>query len=497
MTTLLAFGYDALLWLAQPLLRRKLRRRGGAEPGYLHAVDERFGHYAVARPEGDGPLVWVHAVSLGETRAAAILIDALRAQWPGLRLVLTHGTATGRAEGQKLLRAGDVQVWQPWDTRRAVRRFLAHFRPDVGVLMETEIWPNLIGQSAARGVPLVLANARLSAKSLRGAERAGWLMRPAYRALVVAYAQTEADATRLRAIGVRQVSVLGNLKFDATPDAPQLAQAARWRVALAGRRIVMLASSREGEEADFLKQIKPLTLANKAQTAIENETSVIARRANNQTSLSPSPAGGGLGWGPTTVDLSKVVSPHPSLPPAGEGVGSPSEPIRPLWLIVPRHPQRFDEVARLAADTGWRVARRSMWGDAPPPEALQADVWVGDSLGEMALYYGLADVALLGGSFAPLGGQNLIEAAACGCPVVMGPHTFNFAQAAEQAVDAGAAQRVQDMAEGVAAAQALLADVHAHAAMRDAATGFAAAHRGAAVRMAQALAGLLPTRAGA
>ncbi|MFT4195752.1 3-deoxy-D-manno-octulosonic acid transferase, partial [Ottowia sp.] len=176
--------YDLAAWAAQPWLRRKLRRRGQAEPGYLYAVDERFGHYAVARPDADAaagrPLVWIHAISLGETRAAAILLAALRAQCPGLRLLLTHGTATGRAEGAKLLAPGDAQVWQPWDTRAAVRRFLAHFRPDVGVLMETEVWPNLVLEAAAHGVPLALANARLSAKSLRGARRAGALLRPAY-----------------------------------------------------------------------------------------------------------------------------------------------------------------------------------------------------------------------------------------------------------------------------------------------------------------------------
>ena len=436
--------YNLLLWLAQPLLRRKLARRGAAEPGYLHAVDERFGRYTTPRPVGDGPLVWVHAVSLGETRAAAILIDALRQRLPGVRLLLTHGTATGRAEGQKLLRAGDVQVWQPWDTRGAVRRFLAHFRPDVGVLMETEIWPNLIHEARACGVPLALANGRLSEKSLRGARRAGWLMRPAYRALTAVWAQTEADAARFRAIGAPRVGVLGNLKFDAQPDAAQQAQAARWRAMLDGRPVLMLASAREGEEAQLFEHIRPTARA------------------------------------------------------GAPGAAHPSEAARaapPLWLIVPRHPQRFAEVAALAAAQGWRVARRSQWGDAPDAQALAAQVWLGDSLGEMALYYSLADVALLGGSFAPLGGQNLIEAAACGCPVLMGPHTFNFAQAAELAEAAGAARRVADMADAQQQAQALLADTAAHQAMRQAALAFAQGHRGAAARSAAALAALLPAGA--
>ena len=437
--------YSLATWAAQPLLVAKLRRRGAAEPGYLQAVDERFGHYSVARPEGDGPLVWIHAVSLGETRAAAILLAALRARLPGMRLLLTHGTATGRAEGSKLLHAGDVQVWQPWDTRGAVRRFLAQFRPDVGVLMETEIWPNLIHEARARGVPLALANGRLSEKSLRGARRAGGLLRPAYRALSAVWAQTESDAARFRALGAPQVSVLGNLKFDADPDAAQQAQGARWGAALGGRPVVMLASSREGEETEFLERIEPPVAVGQAQTAIKNEA---------------------------------------------DGRASP------LWLIVPRHPQRFAEVAGLARAAGWRVAQRSAWQAELPPDALAAELWIGDSLGEMALYYSLADVALLGGSFAPLGGQNLIEAAACGCPVVMGPHTFNFAQAAELAEAAGAALRVPDLAAALAAAQALLGDGARLAAARQAASAFAQAHRGAAARTADALAGLLAAHHG-
>jgi len=161
--------------------------------------------------------------------------------------------------------------------------------------------------------------------------------------------------------------------------------------------------------------------------------------------------------------------------------GAPSPAVQ--WLIVPRHPQRFDAVADAIAAAGLSVSRRSAWAAAPEP----ADVWLGDSLGEMSAYYALADVALLGGSFAPLGGQNLIEAAACGCPVVMGPHTFNFAQAAELAQAAGAARRVADLAAALAAAHALLADAPALAAMRRAAQDFAQAHRGAAERTAEAL----------
>lgn len=428
-------AYTALMWLAQPLLLHKLRRRGRAEPGYLRAIPERFGRYP--RPIDSlvpystmdplGQFVWVHAVSLGETRAAAVLLARLRARLPGMRLLLTHGTATGRAEGEKLLTPGDVQVWLPWDTPGAVSRFLRHFRPALGVLMETEVWPNLVEACRMRGVPLVLANARLNARSLQRAQRLAPLARPAYAGLAAVYAQTEADAERLRALGAPVAAVLGNLKFDATPDAGLLAQGRAWRGA-AGRPVVLLASSREGEEALWLQALQSLS---------------------------------------------------------GPGGAAASAGVQ--WLVVPRHPQRFDDVAALLRSSGLTVSRRSAWGAAPEP----AQVWLGDSLGEMACYYGMADVVLLGGSFGVFGGQNLIEAAACGCPVVLGPHTFNFAEAAEQACEAGAALRVADIGAGLAQALAWVADRDALEQRRAQAVAFAAAHRGAAEATADALAALL------
>lgn len=411
--------YSLLLLGAQPLLRRKLRGRGAAEPGYLHAMEERFGQYRAPAEPG---ALWIHAVSLGETRAAAILLDCLREREPALRVLLTHGTATGWAEGERLLRPGDRQAWLPWDTPGAVRRFLDHFRPSAGVLMETEVWPNLVDECHARHVPLVLANARLSEKSLAQARRLRRLSRPAYGALTAAWAQTETDAQRLRVAGAKVEGVFGNLKFDAAPDPAQIAQGRAWRGALGGP-VVMFASSREGEEAQLLDAVR--------------------------------------------------------------GVGDAAAGIR--WLIVPRHPQRFDEVAALVAARGFTVSRRSRW--VGPPE--DAQVWIGDSLGEMALYYGLTDCALLGGSFEPLGGQNLIEAAACGCPVVMGPHTFNFAEAAQLAQEAGAALRVADMNEAVRTAVQLATDAPRRAAAAAAGLSFAAAHRGAAERTAEAVLALI------
>ena len=409
------WAYATLLRLLTPLYLLRLWVRGRAEPLYRVALGQRLGFYADAPSSG---CLWIHAVSLGETRAAAPLIAALRAAEPGLRMLLTHSTATGRAAAQELLADGDQLSWLPYDTPGAVGRFLRHFRPRIGVLMETEIWPGLMLGAARTGVPMLLANARLSERSERRGRRFSILLHAAAARLTAAFAQTEQDAQRLRASGVVEVQVCGNLKFDLQPDAPLLARGRAWREALQ-RPVLLLAVSREGEEALLLDAWRDL--------------------------------------------------------PA---------PPQALLLIVPRHPQRFDEVAGRVAQAGLSLKRRSQWAETPSPAALQAQVWLGDSMREMSLYYGLADVALLGGSFAPLGGQNLIQAAACACPVLMGPNTFNFAEASELAEQAGAARRVADMATALAEGLALIADRPRQQQMAARAQAFAAQHRGAAQRLA-------------
>ncbi len=470
--------YSCLMWLVQPLLKRKLLRRSVMEPGYGQFIDERFGRYAQPVPAHEGPTVWLHAVSLGETRAAAVLITALRQQLPTMRLVLTHGTATGRAEGLKLMQADDLQAWQPWDTPGAVQRFLKHFKPDLGILMETEVWPNLAHGCQRLQVPLVLVNARLSDKSLRQAQRLAWLARPAFAALTAVWAQTPQDAQRLQSLGAQVRGVLGNLKFDAAPNADQLSLGRQWRAQLQ-KPVVMFASSREGEEPALLQILRQA-------------------RSHRPEGGPPATAGG-------RVELSQVpradheqLAGHPGPDPRSRESGSHGLRVEPAmtraetvqWLIVPRHPQRFDEVAKLIESHGFAVQRRSTWGQGGPAAVTgeQPVIWLGDSLGEMALYYGLADVALLGGSFEPLGGQNLIEAAACGCPVVMGSHTFNFLEAAEQALAAGAALRVADLGQAVAEARALCFDRHQLETVRQASRRFAQAHQGAAQRLAEGLA---------
>jgi 3-deoxy-D-manno-octulosonic-acid transferase len=400
--------------------------RGRKEPVYRKRVAERLGYYALPPRRGQGGVVWVHAVSYGETKAAAPLVEALRREIPNMRLLLTCSTATGVQAGLDLLRPEDDQAWFPYDTPGAVRRFLKRYRPAVGVVMETEIWPNLMARAQALQVPMVLANARLSAKSQRKGRRFARLLVPALMGFTRILAQTARDAQRLREMGARTVEVCGNTKFDATPPVKQLARGHEWRQQLP-RSVVLMASSREGEEEPLLE--------------------------------------------------------------AWLGLAAP----RPLLIVVPRHPQRFDAVADLFERSGLTVMRRSEWADKPLPEAARADVWIGDSMGEMPLYYATSDVALLGGSFEPLGGQNLIEAAACGCPLLMGPHTFNFEEAAHLAIEAGAAARMKDLGSAVRRAAALVNDARRNEWVEQA-LAFAASHRGANERMAQRIALLLTGR---
>lgn len=438
-------AYSLLLRLGTPAYLWRIWSRGRQEPGYRVAWWSRLGFYSAdykqAWQDGAGapgrPVLWLHAVSLGEARAAAPLLQALRQQRPDMRLLLTHGTATGREAGRALLQPGDAQTWLPFDTPGAVRRFLRQHRPSVGVLMETEVWPNVQHVAQVMGVPMVLANARLSDKSLRQGQRFDALLRPAAQALKLALAQTADDARRLTLMGAPQVQVCGNVKFDMTPAPALLEQGQRWQSA-SPRPLVLAASSREGEEAGLLD----------AWQAARNAT------------------------------------------PWASAEGAPR-----LW-IVPRHPQRFDEVAGLIAQRGLSVSRRSTWPDGQPDSrALQADVWLGDTMGEMPAYFAAARVALLGGSFAPLGGQNLIEAAACGCPVIMGPSTFNFADAASLSESAGAAWRVADWHQAISR-MVEFCEPGAWSAQSQAARAFAQAHRGAADAMAHSIWGISSPRAG-
>jgi 3-deoxy-D-manno-octulosonic-acid transferase len=318
-----------------------------------------------------------------------------------------------------LLKPGDAQVWQAWDSPQAVKRFFKHFQPRLGFLVDTEVWPMTVAQAAKHGVPVVLLNARLSARSLRKAMQWSALAKPAFASLTAIWAQSEQDAKRFQSLGVQVQAVMGNLKFDAVPDREQMLNGHALRASFS-RPVVLLAISREGEEASFLE----------------------------------------------------VLAQHPVY-------------LKDVqWWLVPRHPQRFDDVAALVKAKEWPLIRRSEWGDFPDAALVQSTnaLVLGDSMGEMALYFSAASVCLLGGSFEPLGGQNLIESCACACPVVMGPHTFNFAQAATLAQQAGAAIRASDLKEAVDVAYRLALDKHECANKAELARQFATQHQGAVAR---------------
>lgn len=412
--------YSLAWWLALPLVLGRLWWRGRKEPGYRQHLAERLGFHRDAPPAM--PLLWVHAVSVGETRAAQPLIEALLADYPGHGILLTHMTPTGRATGQSLFGKYGARLRQsylPYDTGWMTARFLRHFQPRICILMETEVWPNLMAQCVRHDVPVALVNARLSERSLRKGERLGTLMSDAARAMHCVGAQTEEDAARIRKLGAPEVAVTGSIKFDVTPPEEMLARGAALRARIGSRPVFLCASTREGEEALILDAVQETHLGDA------------------------------------------------------------------LLVIVPRHPQRFDEVAAMVAQHDLRLQRRSTLGEAALAQEVR--VLLGDSMGEMFAYYAACDAAFIGGSLLPLGGQNLIEACAVGKPVLLGLHTFNFSAVSDDAVAAGAALRVDDARSMMQAAARLLRDAPERQRMGAAATAFAQQHRGATVRTVKLL----------
>jgi 3-deoxy-D-manno-octulosonic-acid transferase len=398
--------YALLATLAAPALLHPRLRAGAAE--------------RLMRTTAPRCQLWIQAASAGECRLVAPLVAALPAP---LKVLATATTTQGRdflASCAPQASARGIRLTvrhQPWDHPALVGRLLDQAAPKAVVLLETELWPQLLAGARAAGVPMVLANARLSERSLAKALRYEALVRQAACAFVRVAAQSDADRARIAKLYDGRIDVIGNLKFDLTPSAEQVERGVIARAALGRRPVWLFASSREGEEVLVLDAFKDMQR--------------------------------------------KLVS-------------------DPIFLIVPRHPQRFDEVARLIEARGFLCARRSQ--GALAREAPENAVLLGDSMGEMAMYYAAADVALIGGSLLPFGAQNLIEACAVGTPVILGPSTFNFAQAAADALAAGAAIQVENAAQALAAMDALCRDGARREAMRRAALAFAAAHRGATAR---------------
>jgi 3-deoxy-D-manno-octulosonic-acid transferase len=432
------FLYTALVRLLSPGLlgwmTLRARRAGG---DWEVSSGGRFGRYTDA-PRVQRP-VWVHAVSLGETRAAHPLIRALLDQ--DIPVLLTHMTVTGRAEGASLF-ADDIaqgrleQQWLPYDFPGATNRFMAHYQPRAGILIEREVWPNLLASARRHDIPMILASARFSDHALRQSLRVGSVMREAYASFDAVYAQTLQDAQRLEQAGAAAVRVSGNFKFDISLPAEKI-QRGRDFAASLHRKVVTIASTREGEDALFI-------------AAIDRQI----KRAQNQGR-----------------DVADTV----------------------LFCLIPRHPQRFDEAAEQLKQARLSFVRRSDLlnaGDCSST-ALQACenamVLLGDSLGEMPWYYAMSQVAIVAGSFEPLGGQNLIEACAVGVPVIVGPHTRNFEQAVVDAMDEGAALRASNVDAALQTALQLLEEPQRLARMGEAGSHWVQKHTGAVARVLSGL----------
>jgi 3-deoxy-D-manno-octulosonic-acid transferase len=420
-------AWQAATTLAAPLLPLWLTRRarrGKEDPARLH---ERRGEGADRPP---GPLLWMHGASVGESQSALPLIEALAAAHPALRFLLTTGTVTAaRLLAERLppgLAARVQHRFAPLDVPSHVARFLDDWRPDAAVLIESEIWPNLILATAARGVPMALVNARLSARSARGWGRVPAVARRLFGAFRLVIAQTEADAARLRALGATQAQAWGNLKFAARPlPAPDDSLAAL-RDAIGVRPVLLAASTHPGEE-------------------------------------------------PQIADAHARL--HARLP----GL---------LTIITPRHPERGPALARELA--ALPVALRSE-GTLPGPDT---EIYLADTLGELGLLYRVAGAALIGGSLVPHGGQNPLEAARLGCPILLGPHTANFTVIADRMIAAGAALRVEDSAALAEAALLVLTDADRARSMTSAAARIAADAGALPERMAAAIETLLPSPPG-
>lgn len=349
--------YIILLYIALPFIFLRLWWRSRRQPALRACWGERLGFYTQpAKPGG----VWVHTVSVGETIAALPLIKALQARYPEKPFLVTTMTATGAARVQTSLGESVVHAYIPYDFPGAVKRFLRHFKPVVGVIMETELWPNLLAACAAEKVPVCVLNARLSAKSAAGYARVGGLTREMLGQLAWIAAAGEPDAKRFIALGAdaARVSVAGNIKFDLTPPEGLEALAVAWRAALGGERFVWVAAStHEGEEVKVLKAHAQLR-----------------ERVPNA-----------------------------------------------LLILVPRHPERFDDVARLC-EAQFVTARRSTAKQCTQETA----VYLGDTMGELLFFFAACDAAFVGGSLIERGGHNILEPAVFAKPIVSGSHVFNF-----------------------------------------------------------------------
>lgn len=389
---MLHYLYSFVFRLILPFLLLRLWWSGRKSPDAIAHWQDRLGLI----PRTGNPVIWVHAVSVGETIAAAPLVKALLTRRPNASILMTAMTATGRARAQALFGDTVTYAYSPYDTPGSVARFLKRANPQALVIMETELWPNMIDRTAAAGVPIFLINARLSERSARGYQRVSGLVGSLLGKLNWIAAQAENDARRFVDIGAsaEQVSVTGSVKFDVEVTDTMRGDATRLRSNLGSDRPVWIAAStHEGEDQQILN----------------------AHRS--------------------------VLGSHPNA----------------LLILVPRHPERFDAVAALVEKQGLRMQRRSRRSADG-----ESQVYLGDTMGELMMLYGVADVAFVGGSLIERGGHNPLEPAAWALPVITGPHVFNFADIYER-LDKGNGLAKADGAASLAVAVGECFDDPAHA----------------------------------
>ncbi len=406
--------YTIVMYLLTPVILYRLAVRGLRMPAYFWRWKERFAFFP---PPGITDSIWIHAVSVGEFNAALPLIRALMERYPAHSFVVTTVTPTGSEQVTRVFGERVFHVYLPYDLPAAVGRFLDAVKPRIGVVMETEIWPNLFCGCRDRGIPIVVANARLSERSLRGYRPVRSLAAMALNCATRVGAQTRTDRDRLLKLGGRPeiLEVVGSLKFD-LQLAPNLAARGRaLRAAWGAERLVLVAGSTHEDDERPLMQAYARLL---------------------------------------------------EIDPAA------------LLVIAPRHPERFARVAARCRGLGYRTATRSTERSAGP----ETQCFVVDTMGELMNYYAAGDLAFVGGSLAKVGGHNVLEAAALGVPVIVGPHTFNFAEITRMLLEQGAAVRVRNAAQLSRAVIDLAADPEGRARMGRAALALVTANRGALAR---------------
>lgn len=371
------FFYTLIFLSLLPVILVRLLYRAWRAPAYARRWGERFAIGGDLRPNG----IWVHAVSVGESIAAAPMIRHLRERYPELPVTVTCMTPTGSEQIRKMFADSVGHAYLPYDLPWLQRRLIKRLSPRICIIMETELWPNLIAECARAGVPAVLANGRLSERSARGYARVAALVRPMFSSLDWAAVQSAVEAERFAELGVvpARLSVTGSIKFDITPDPRKQAEANQWRHLWGDRPVWIAASTHAGED----------------QAILDAHRNVLSRYPQS------------------------------------------------LLILVPRHPERFDAVARQIADQGLQLIRRTAGTAIRPSD----QVLLGDTMGEMMLFFGCADIAFVGGSLVSTGGHNYLEPAALGLPVLSGPHRFNFAEVSDLLESAGGMRIVNDANE--------------------------------------------------